>query len=61
MYVFPRGPRFHSQPSFCRKAYLILAVVVGAAVGHYIFGAHMDVEAVLSGGGAIGGKSMACH
>ncbi|KZV73316.1 copper transporter [Peniophora sp. CONT] len=41
------------------NAYLILAVVVGAALGHYVFGAQMDVEAVLSGSG--GGKGMACH
>ncbi|VDB95989.1 unnamed protein product [Peniophora sp. CBMAI 1063] len=41
------------------NAYLILAVVVGAALGHYVFGAQMDVEAVLSGSGS--GKGMACH
>jgi len=41
------------------NAYLILAVVVGAALGHYVFGGQMDVEAVLYGSGA--GKGMACH
>ncbi|KAI0075778.1 Ctr copper transporter [Panus rudis PR-1116 ss-1] len=42
------------------NAYLILAVVVGAALGHYIFSPEMDVESVLSGGGA-SSKGMACH
>lgn len=42
------------------QAYLILAVVVGASVGHYVFGAQMDVEAILSGGGS-SSKGMACH
>jgi len=42
------------------NAYLILAVVAGAALGHFIFGKEIDVEGVLSGGGA-GGKGMACH
>jgi len=43
------------------NAYLILSVVLGAAIGHYIFGTEMNVEAVLSGGGAVSGKTMACH
>jgi len=43
------------------NAYLILAVVVGAAIGHYIFGTHMDVDSVLSGSGGSSGKTMACH
>jgi len=42
------------------NAYLILAVVIGAALGHFIFGHEIDVEGVLSGSGA-GGKGMACH
>ncbi|CAE6445900.1 unnamed protein product [Rhizoctonia solani] len=42
------------------NAYLILAVVLGAAIGHYVFGAQMDAEAVLSNAG-VGGKGMACH
>jgi len=42
------------------NAYLILAVVAGAALGHFIFGKELDVEGVLSGVGA-GGKGMACH
>jgi len=36
------------------NAYLILATVAGAAIGHYIFGSHIDTE-----GGA--SKGMACH
>jgi solute carrier family 31 (copper transporter), member 1 len=42
------------------QAYLILATVVGAALGHYIFNAHMDIESVLAGGPAAG-RGMACH
>jgi solute carrier family 31 (copper transporter), member 1 len=42
------------------QAYLILAVVLGAAIGHYVFGGRMDVNAVLSGAGPAG-KTMACH
>ncbi|KZS98151.1 Ctr copper transporter [Sistotremastrum niveocremeum HHB9708] len=41
------------------NAYLILAVVLGAAVGHYIFNADMDVDAVLYGN--VPSKSVACH
>ncbi|KAI9455865.1 copper transporter, partial [Russula earlei] len=41
------------------NAYLILAVVLGASIGHFVFGAVMDVEAVLTGGDL--GKGMACH
>jgi hypothetical protein len=41
------------------QAYLILAVVVGAALGHYMFNPAMNPEAVLSGGAS--GKGMACH
>ncbi|KAF8588668.1 Ctr-domain-containing protein [Ramaria rubella] len=41
------------------NAYLILAVVMGAALGHFIFGGEIDPNAVLSG--AAGGKGMACH
>ncbi|KAJ8515595.1 hypothetical protein ONZ45_g6997 [Pleurotus djamor] len=40
------------------NAYLILAVVAGAGIGHFIFGSHMDPEAILSGSGS---KGMACH
>jgi len=40
------------------NAYLIVAVVIGAALGHFIFGTHIDVDSVLFGGG---GKGMACH
>lgn len=41
------------------NAYLILAVVLGAATGHFVFGAEMDVEVVLGGGSV--GRGMACH
>ncbi|KAH9892675.1 Ctr copper transporter family-domain-containing protein [Cubamyces lactineus] len=41
------------------NAYLILATVVGAALGHYVFSTHMDIDAVLAGG--VDGKGMACH
>jgi hypothetical protein len=41
------------------QAYLILAVVLGASIGHFVFGAVMDVEAVLAGSDF--GKGMACH
>jgi len=40
------------------NAYIILAVVIGASLGHYIFGSQMDVEAILA---SSSGKSMACH
>lgn len=43
----------------CIQAYLIFAVVVGASLGHYIFGATMDVDSVLND--ASSGKGMACH
>jgi len=42
------------------NAYLIAAVVVGAAFGHFIFNGLMDVNAVLTGAGAAG-KAMTCH
>ncbi|KAL4244499.1 Copper transport protein [Abortiporus biennis] len=41
------------------NAYLIVAVVAGAAIGHYIFNPDMDIESVLAGG--VASKSMACH
>lgn len=41
------------------NAYLILAVVLGAAIGHFIFGSSMDTDAVL--GDSTNGKGMACH
>ena len=41
------------------KAYLILAVVLGASIGHFVFGAQMDVDSVLAGAAA--NKGMACH
>ena len=42
------------------QAYLILATVVGAALGHFIFNSHMDIEGILAGTSG-GGKGMACH
>ncbi|KAH7919287.1 Ctr copper transporter [Leucogyrophana mollusca] len=38
------------------NAYLILAVVAGAAIGHYVFGGYVDFD-----GTSGGGKGMACH
>lgn len=40
------------------NAYLILAVVLGASIGNFVFGGELDVEAVLAG---TQGKGMACH
>ncbi|KAF9568190.1 Ctr-domain-containing protein [Agrocybe pediades] len=40
------------------NAYLIAATVIGAALGHYIFGSTLNVDAIL---GDAGGKGMACH
>ncbi|KAF9446221.1 Ctr-domain-containing protein [Macrolepiota fuliginosa MF-IS2] len=40
------------------NAYLILAVVVGAGLGHFIFGSTLDTDAIL---GETNGKGMACH
>ncbi|KAI5123846.1 hypothetical protein M0805_005665 [Coniferiporia weirii] len=41
------------------NAYLILAVVLGAAIGHYYLGGQMDVGSILLGGSE--DKGMACH
>lgn len=41
------------------QAYLILATVIGAALGHFIFSSHMNIDVVLYGGGE--NKGMACH
>lgn len=41
------------------KAYLILAVVLGAALGHFVFGSHFDINAALAG--PIDSKGMSCH
>ncbi|KAF9479027.1 Ctr copper transporter [Pholiota conissans] len=41
------------------NAYLIFATVVGAALGHYIFGSTINVDSVLHD--STGGKGMACH
>jgi copper transporter 1 len=49
----------HSTHPLILQAYLILAVVIGAALGHFIFGDTINVESVLSG--AADGKGMACH
>ncbi|EJD03149.1 Ctr copper transporter, partial [Fomitiporia mediterranea MF3/22] len=42
------------------NAYLILAVVLGASLGHYYLNANMDADAVLFGGSG-NDKGMACH
>ncbi|KAF8800214.1 Ctr copper transporter [Phlegmacium glaucopus] len=41
------------------NAYLIAAVVVGACLGHYIFGSTININAILADPSA--GKGMACH
>jgi len=41
------------------NAYLIGAVVVGASLGHYIFGSTINVDAILAN--PSGSKGMACH
>ncbi|KAG9038675.1 hypothetical protein FRB95_000265 [Tulasnella sp. JGI-2019a] len=41
------------------NGYLVGAVVLGAATGHWIFNGEMDVDAVLSGSGV--NKGVACH
>ena len=46
-------------PLMFHQAYLILAVVLGASIGHFVFGDAMDVDAVLAGSDL--GKGMACH
>ncbi|KAF4598037.1 Copper transport protein [Pleurotus pulmonarius] len=38
------------------NAYLVLAVVGGAAIGHFVFNSHIDLDAV-----SANGKGMACH
>lgn len=40
------------------QAYLILAVVLGAALGHFIYGRTIDLDSILAEGN---GKTMACH
>jgi len=57
MSVFP--PPLIQISADVLQAYLIFAVVLGASIGHFIFGAAMDVEAVLAGADL--GKGMACH
>jgi hypothetical protein len=59
MLVFPT-PLFQmsEMSADLLQAYLILAVVLGASIGHFVFGAAMDVEAVLAGLDT--GKGLAC-
>jgi solute carrier family 31 (copper transporter), member 1 len=57
MSVLP--PILLDYPLMFPQAYLILAVVLGASIGHFVFGAVMDVESVLAGGDL--GRGMACH
>ncbi|KAK7692368.1 hypothetical protein QCA50_003993 [Cerrena zonata] len=42
------------------NAYLILAVVIGAAIGHFVFNPQMDLEGVLAASSS-SSKGMACH
>ncbi|KAI0798445.1 Ctr copper transporter [Irpex lacteus] len=42
------------------NAYLILATVLGAVLGHFIFNPRLDVEGILSGAAA-SSRGMACH
>ncbi|KAF7986965.1 hypothetical protein HWV62_13 [Athelia sp. TMB] len=42
------------------NAYLILAVVLGGAIGHFAFEGAIDVEGILSGANSEG-RGMACH
>jgi solute carrier family 31 (copper transporter), member 1 len=48
--VFADGKEF--------QAYLILAVVLGATTGHFVFGAYLDPNAILSGASS---RGMPCH
>ncbi|KAF9050151.1 Ctr copper transporter family-domain-containing protein [Panaeolus papilionaceus] len=41
------------------NAYLVFSVVFGAALGHYIFGSTINVDAILNDSDE--GKGMACH
>ncbi|CCA67599.1 related to a putative low-affinity copper transport protein [Serendipita indica DSM 11827] len=41
------------------NAYLILATVIGAALGHFIYGSRMDPDAILGAG--IAPRGMSCH
>jgi len=41
------------------NAYLVGSVVIGAALGHYVFGRTVNVDAILNDSG--NGKGMACH
>ncbi|KAF8625895.1 hypothetical protein AX15_005144 [Amanita polypyramis BW_CC] len=41
------------------NAYLVLAVVLGAVIGHFTFGAKMNVDTVLADHASV--KGMACH
>jgi copper transporter 1 len=48
------------SPACRTQAYLILAVVAGAGIGHYIFGSHMDADFVINGH-PDGARDVACH
>ncbi|KAH9935771.1 Ctr copper transporter [Fomitopsis serialis] len=41
------------------NAYLILAVIAGAAIGHFVFSSHFDINAALAG--PVDSKGMSCH
>ena len=60
----PTSTSVHSQRSAPLtlhepQAYLIASVVIGAALGHYVFGGTLNPDAVLNDGGQ--DKGMACH
>lgn len=43
------------------NGYLVLSVVAGAFIGHFILNPEMDVNDDPASGGAIGSNGMACH
>ena len=55
----PASPSRITSHSPGTQAYLILAGVLGAAIGHYVFGGTMDVDGILYGVDTT--KGMACH
>jgi copper transporter 1 len=53
------SPHYQASTLTSSQAYLILAVVLGAAIGHFVFGESLDVDAVLAG--QVNAKGAACH
>jgi len=54
-----RSPECASLLTWDIQAYLIAAVVIGAGLGHYVFGSTMNADAMLNE--VAGPRSMACH